>query len=114
MTPPEDYSIQPIDNYEYWLSTAPSIYGNSGGGVFAPQDGEWGFIGIPSRIAVTGGWSSQAITHLGYFIPIHRIYKWLEDECFQFIYDDSFTIGQCEKLRQEKKQLKRMEMISRA
>jgi len=50
-----------IDNYEYWLSSALSIYGNSGGGVFTPHKDEWKFIGIPSRIAVTGGWSTQAI-----------------------------------------------------
>lgn len=102
-----------IDNYEYWLSTALSIYGNSGGGVFTPHNGEWKFIGIPSRIAVTGGFSSQAITHLGYFIPPFRVYDWLEDECFQFIYDDSFDMDKCTELRKEKKQHKRMEMLTK-
>ena len=103
----------PIDNYEYWLSTAPSIFGNSGGGVFAPQNDHWAFIGIPSRISVMGGFVATPITHLGYFIPIPRIYEWLEAECFQFIYDETFTVEQCEKLREEKKQQKRMEMLTK-
>ena len=102
-----------IDNYEYWLSSALSIYGNSGGGVFTPHEGEWKFIGIPSRIAVTGGWSAQAITHLGYFIPPYRIYDWLEVECYQFIFDDEFTPESCEDLRETTKHQKRMEMLTK-
>ena len=92
-----------IDNYEYWMSGAQSIFGNSGGGLFVQVDDEWTFLGIPSRIAVQPmGFANQAITHMGYFIPLFRIYEWLDDNCYQFLYDDEFTSEQCDKLRDEK------------
>ncbi|MEM4270909.1 MAG: serine protease [Candidatus Pacearchaeota archaeon] len=93
-----------IDNYEYWLSTAPSIFGNSGGGVFILENGQWFFFGIPSRISVAVvGFSAQAITHLGYFIPLYRIYNWLDDCCYQFLYDEKISKEECDKQREEKK-----------
>lgn len=92
-----------IDNYPYWLSTAPTIFGNSGGSVFLEDTME--YIGIPSRIAVTmAGFSVDAITHMSYFIPIVTIYKFLEDNIFQFIYDDKYDSAKCEKLRKEKRE----------
>jgi len=52
-----------IDNFEYWMSSAPSIFGNSGGGVFALKDDQWLFLGIPSRISVVPmGFTAQAVT----------------------------------------------------
>lgn len=90
-----------IGNYEYWMSSAQSIFGNSGGGMFVSEGGF--FFGIPSRIAVQPmGFTAQAITHMGYFIPLFRIYDWLEDNCYQFLYDEAFTSAKCEKLREEK------------
>ena len=74
---------------EFWLNTAPAIFGNSGGALFLEETFE--FIGIPSRIGVSGGMFGQAVTHLQWAIPITRIYKFLEDNRFRFIYDDSFT-----------------------
>jgi len=94
-----------IDNYEYWMSSAQSIFGNSGGGIFAEKDSDWLFLGIPSRIAVIPmGFGANAITHMGFFIPLFRIYDWLEENCYQFIYDSTFTIEQCEELRDKKKE----------
>lgn len=102
-----------IDNYEYWLSSAQSIFGNSGGGVFAVQEEEWKFIGIPSRIAVTGSWSPAPITHMGFFIPVFRIYDWLESNCYQFLYDESISIEESNRLRDKRRQEKRMEILSK-
>lgn len=79
-----------IDNREYWLQTAPTIYGNSGGSVFLEETED--FIGVPSRLAVTiSGFGSDAITHLSYIVPITRIYGFLDDQLFRFIYDSKFT-----------------------
>jgi len=94
-----------IENFEYWLSSAPSIFGNSGGGVFINEDNQWKFLGVPSRVSVVFlGFSGSPVTHMGYFIPVFRIYKWLDDICYQFIYNDNFTPEQCDKLREEKKE----------
>ena len=81
---------QEIDNREFWMSTAPAIYGNSGGALFLAETHE--FIGVPARIAVSSGmFGGDAITHLQYAIPITRVYKFLEDQMFRFIYDPAFT-----------------------
>jgi S1-C subfamily serine protease len=91
-----------IDNYPYWLSSAPTIYGNSGGAVFLEDTLE--FIGIPSRIAVSiRGFSADAITHLSYFIPIVSIYKFLEDQVFMFLYDSNYTSKACAEERKRKR-----------
>lgn len=77
---------QIIDRREFWMNTGPAIYGNSGGALFLAETHE--LIGVPSRLAVT--WS-QAIPHLQYAIPITRIYGFLADQRFRFIYDPNFT-----------------------
>lgn len=91
-----------IDNYPYWLSTAPTIYGNSGGSLYLADTYE--FIGIPSRIAVSmGGFSADAITHLSYFIPITSVYNFLRDQVFTFLYEDGVTSIDCARIRREKR-----------
>lgn len=72
-----------IDDREFWLATAPGIYGNSGGALFHATKRE--MIGVPARIAVTGFLGSDAITHLMFSIPIDRVWKFLEDQKFRFI-----------------------------
>lgn len=92
-----------IENYPYWLSTAPTIFGNSGGAVFLKETGE--YIGIPSRISVIIlGLGGDAITHMSYFIPITSIYEFLENNIFQFIYDQNYNSKQCEEMRKEKRE----------
>lgn len=79
-----------IDNKEYWLSTAPTIFGNSGGALYLEETEE--LIGVPARIAVTMlGFSPDVITHLSFAIPITRIYEFLDEQMFRFIYDSNFT-----------------------
>lgn len=86
-----------IDYNDYWMSSAQIIFGNSGGAMFRPNEEGYFFIGIPSRIDIAG-WSDP-ITHLGYFSPVHRVYKFIRDEHFEFIVDPEFTEEQCEKVR---------------
>ena len=91
-----------IDNYPYWLSTAPTIYGNSGGSLYLADTYE--FIGIPSRIAVNiAGFAADAITHLSYFIPIISVYQFLEEQIFTFLYDGSTTSVSCTQVRKERR-----------
>uniref|UniRef100_A0A6M3JQW5 Putative trypsin-like peptidase domain containing protein n=1 Tax=viral metagenome TaxID=1070528 RepID=A0A6M3JQW5_9ZZZZ len=79
-----------IDNKEFWLSTAPTIFGNSGGALYL-EDTEQ-LIGVPARIAVAMlGFGADAITHLSFAIPITRVYEFLDDQLFRFIYDSQFT-----------------------
>jgi S1-C subfamily serine protease len=99
------YMDDEIDHYKYWMSSAPTIFGNSGGAVYRWNDDnkQYEYIGIPSRISIQPmGFSADAITHMGYFIPIDRIYNLLEENDYQFIYDDKVSIEDCEKARKEK------------
>lgn len=101
-----------IENKEYWIGTAPIIYGNSGGAVYLEDTCE--LIGVPARIAVAGGiFSPDAITHLGFMIPITRIYDFLENQLFRFIYDSNFTEEGEAKERERKRKEEERKMAAR-
>tara|TARA_Y100001963_G_scaffold23123_1_gene30603 strand:+ start:3466 stop:4296 length:831 start_codon:yes stop_codon:yes gene_type:complete len=94
-----------IDHYNYWMSTAQTIFGNSGGAVYrySKNRNRYEYIGIPSRITVQPmGFSADAITHMGYFIPIDRVYKLLDANDYQFIYDPDVKAEDCDKSRNSK------------
>ena len=102
------YMDDEIEHYKYWMSSAPTIFGNSGGAVYrwSGTRKQYEYIGIPSRISIQPmGFSADAITHMGYFIPIERVYKLLEENNYQFIYDDSYSIEDCEKARKGKQKV---------
>jgi S1-C subfamily serine protease len=99
------YMDDEIEHYKYWMSSAPTIFGNSGGAVYrwSGSRKKYEYIGIPSRISIQPmGFSADAITHMGYFIPIDRVYQLLEDNDYQFIYDSSISIDECKDARKEK------------
>ena len=99
------YMDDEIEHFKYWMSSAPTIFGNSGGAVYrwSGNRKKYEYIGIPSRISIQPmGFSADAITHMGYFIPIDRVYKLLEDNDFQFIYDSNYSIEDCKKARNKK------------
>ena len=104
------YMDDEIDHYKYWMSSAPTIFGNSGGAVYrwSGNRKKYEYIGIPSRISIQPmGFSADAITHMGYFIPIDRVYNLLEENDYQFIYDDSISIDECKKVRKKKQKPKK-------
>lgn len=81
---------QIIDYYPYWQTSAPSIFGNSGGAVFLGRTLQ--FMGVPSRISTRGGmFGSDAITHIGFFCPPNEIHKFLKDQGFNFLVDPTHT-----------------------
>jgi S1-C subfamily serine protease len=79
-----------MDSLPYDMSSAQIIFGNSGGAMFT-KDGV--FIGIPSRVAIVG-WSN-AVAHMGFFIPVKRIYVWFEKEFYDFIFDSEKKEESC-------------------
>jgi len=90
-----------IDDYRYWGCTAPSIYGTSGGGVYREIGDDYEWIGIPAMIRVhMTGFLPDPIPHLAYFIPPTRIKSFLDSNCYQFIYDDKYTVDQCNDMRE--------------
>lgn len=96
-----------IEDCTYWMSCAPTIFGNSGGAVFrySSERNRFEFIGIPARITVSmAGFSSDPITHMGFFVPITRIYKFLKKNFYDFIFNTKKTYEECKKARDKKKE----------
>lgn len=92
-----------IENYPYWMQSGPIIFGNSGGAVFLDETYE--YLGIPSRVAISGGgFVADAITHMSYFIPITTLYKFLEENIHQFIYDKEFDSKKCAEIRKHRRE----------
>ncbi len=87
-----------VEGEKVWLMNAPTIFGNSGGGVFLAKTNR--LIGLSSRVAAYGQFISIPVTHLGMIIPPDVIHKWLDGQLFQFIHDDNYTKEQCDLLRQ--------------
>jgi len=97
-----DFMNEIIDEYDYWMSVAPTIFGNSGGSVFrySKKRDRFEFLGMPARITVNiSGFSADPITHMGYFVPISRIYNVLKKNNYEFLYDTSKTFEECKKAR---------------
>ena len=94
------------EGVEYWMSSAQTIFGNSGGAMFrySPKRDCYEFIGIPARIGISiAGFLPDPITHMGFFVPIPRVYKVLDDNFYQFIYDSKYTYEKCKELRESHK-----------
>ena len=100
------YMDDEIEHYKYWMSSAPTIFGNSGGAVYRWSSArkQYEYIGVPSRISIQPmGFSADAITHMGYFIPIDRVYKLLKENSYHFIYDEDVSFEDCENKRNKVK-----------
>jgi len=104
----EEVGVQPV--YDIRLDTRHAFFANgvlvhnSGGAVFEKESMQ--FVGVPSRITVS--LFGQAITHMGYFIPVDRVYKFLDEQIFEFIYDPAQTPSACAKRREEKREKDRI------
>ncbi len=79
---------QRINGQPYILSSAPIIFGNSGGALFhwSPERARYEFIGVPAK--VSGTWSG-VVTHMAWAIPLATVREFLRDNDFGFILGDS-------------------------
>ena len=90
-----------VKNKEYWMNTANTIFGNSGGAVFLGDTYE--YVGITALVtAIQLGFSVDIVTWMGFFVPITSIYAFFDDEFLQFIYDTNYTSVQCAKMREDR------------
>jgi len=84
------------------LSSAQIIYGNSGGALYTMGSRE--LIGVPcGGDVILSGFSSTPIPHLGYAIPYYLIYDFLREGSFEFIFDSTKSIEDCERERNSKR-----------
>ncbi len=64
-----------IDGREYWMISAPTFIGNSGGGVFDATHQR--LLGILSKL-YTHGSRHVVVPHMGLVVPMTDIYDWFE------------------------------------
>jgi hypothetical protein len=98
LAPEQTYDLE-LDSHHAFFADGVLVH-NSGGAVYVERDGHYYFCGVPSRVA--GSWG-QAITHMGWFVPIPRIREWLKDEELRFILDAKVKPADSFKAREEKK-----------
>jgi S1-C subfamily serine protease len=65
-----------VDGSTYWMISAPTYIGNSGGGIYDARTHE--LIGIFSKIYTHGSSRTTIVPHMGLVTPLYAIYDWLE------------------------------------
>ena len=82
------YLREMIDQKSYIMYNAPSIFGNSGGGVFHGENGT--LLGLCSRItSIQLGFGIDVMTWMGFGTHPSRLYEFFEHHELQFINDGS-------------------------
>lgn len=66
-----------VDGARYWMVSAPTYIGNSGGGIFDAHTHE--LVGIFSKIYTHGAMRSTIVPHMGLATPLSMIYGWLDE-----------------------------------
>ena len=82
------YLREMIDQKAYIMQNAPSIFGNSGGGLFHGVTGN--LLGLTSRITVTQlGFGMDVQSWMGFSTHPDRLYEFFDHQELQFLYDDN-------------------------
>jgi len=80
------YLREIIEQKEYMMYNAPSIFGNSGGGVFNGNTGD--LLGLASRIStIQLGFGIDVMTWMGFCTHPERIHQFIEHQELQFLID---------------------------
>ena len=81
------YLREMIAQKSYLMSNAPSIFGNSGGGLF---HGSGHLLGLSSRItAIQLGFGVDVMTWMGFSTHPERVYEFIDHQELKFLYDAS-------------------------
>jgi hypothetical protein len=64
-----------LDDQSYWMISAPSYFGNSGGGVFSAESRK--LIGIFSKIYTHGRSFPTVVPHMGLLTPASAVREWM-------------------------------------
>ena len=96
------YLREMIDQKAYIMQNAPSIFGNSGGGLFHGVTGN--LLGLTSRITVTQlGFGFDVQSWMGFTTHPDRLYEFFEHQELQFIYDSNDTYHSAMKRRGDRR-----------
>lgn len=73
-----------LDGNHYWMINAPTIFGNSGGGIYHAKSRT--MIGVLSRISAYKNMIDVAVPHMGLVTPLDQVYDWLDGTRYAFVY----------------------------
>lgn len=76
---------KPVGDEIFWMVSAPTFFGNSGGGIFLANEGQ--LVGISSMIYTYGKRSPMVVPHMGLFVPMQTVRSWLRREGFAHLMD---------------------------
>lgn len=80
-----------LNGTNYWMISAPTYYGNSGGGIFLAE--QRSLIGVFSKIYTHGRGNPVVVPHMGLCTPITAIYDWLEKEKLDHVIPQGGTLN---------------------
>lgn len=69
-----------VEGCTYWMISAPTYIGNSGGGIFDAETHE--LLAIFSKIYTHGSLRSTIVPHMGLSTPLTKVYEWLDQTEF--------------------------------
>ena len=72
-----------VDGESYWMISAPTYIGNSGGGIFDAENHR--LLGVFSKIYTHGALRPTVVPHMGLVTPLDAIYGWLETVGFAHV-----------------------------
>lgn len=84
-----------VNGEKFWMMNAPTIFGNSGGGIFHRESHE--LVGISAMICTYDGFVSTPVPHLGIMVSLLTLYDWLDAQYLQYVYDPAVTPEICER-----------------
>lgn len=79
-----------VDGNQYWMISAPTYIGNSGGGIFDANTHE--LIGVFSKIYTHGSLRPTVVPHMGLITPLEQVYDWIEEQSVAQLLPDA-TVG---------------------
>jgi S1-C subfamily serine protease len=86
-----------VNGERFWMMNAPTIFGNSGGGVFHRETRE--LIGVSVMVCTYDGAVSTPVPHLGIMVSLETVYDWLDGLNYHFIYDPEYPLEAFESSR---------------
>ena len=96
------YLREMIEQKAYLMANAPSIFGNSGGGLFHGDTGH--LLGLTSRVTVTQmGFGVDVQTWMNFSTHPDRLYEFFEHQELQFLYNEKDNYYDAVKRRESKR-----------
>jgi S1-C subfamily serine protease len=74
-----------INGENFWMVNAPTIFGNSGGGIFHRETHE--MIGISAMICTYDNLVATPVPHLSIVVSLETVYRWLDAQNLQYLYE---------------------------